>query len=51
LDHDVAREARVIGLRYILMQKKQYMHLATAVISITDQRVMSFKESGGEPQK
>jgi uncharacterized protein (DUF58 family) len=51
LDHDVAREARVIGLRYILMQNKQYMHLATAVISITDQRVMSFKESGGEPQK
>ena len=51
LDHDVAREARVIGLRYILMQKKQYRHLATAVISITDQRVISFEESGGEPQK
>jgi hypothetical protein len=31
------------------LQKKQYTHLATAVISITDQHVVSFEKSAGEP--
>jgi hypothetical protein len=48
LNHDIGRQARVIGLRYVLLQKKQYTHLATAVISITDQHVVSFEKSEGE---
>jgi hypothetical protein len=49
LTHDMGRKAaRRIGLRYVLLQKKQYTHLATAVISITDQEVVSFEKSEGE---
>lgn len=51
LNHDVGdleRGARVIGLRYVLLQKGRYTHLATAVVSITDQSVVSFQPIEGE---